>query len=78
MDKSNEKLKILQSFLEKVPNGPASRKKVKTERVPELGRRTREEIVKWNQMTALRSQTEGRHQRSPASLRGETAETHCF
>ena len=31
----------------------------KTERVTGLGRRTREEIVKWNQMTALRLQTGG-------------------
>ena len=31
----------------------------KTERVRGLGRRTREEIVKWNQMTALRFQTAG-------------------
>ena len=44
--------------------------KDKTERVIELGRRTREEIVKWNQMTALRFQTGGRHQTSPASLQG--------
>ena len=29
----------------------------KTERVTGLGRRTREEIAKWNQMTALRFQT---------------------
>ena len=43
----------------------------KTERVTGLGRRTREEIAKWNQMTALRFQTGGRHQTSPASLRGE-------
>ena len=42
----------------------------KTERVTGLGRRTREEIEKWNQMTALRFQTGGRHQTSPASLRG--------
>ena len=41
----------------------------KTERVTGLGRRTSEEIAKWNQMTALRFQTEGRHQTSPASLR---------
>ena len=40
------------------------------ERVTGLGRRTREEIAKWNQMTALRFQTGGRHQASPASLRG--------
>ena len=44
--------------------------KGKTERVAGLGRRTREQIAKWNQMTALRFQTGGRHQTSPASLRG--------
>ena len=33
--------------------------KDKTERVTGLGRRTREEIVKWNQMTVLRFQTGG-------------------
>ena len=43
----------------------------KTERVTGLGRRTREEIAKRNQMTALRFQTGGRHQTSPASLRGD-------
>ena len=43
-----------------------------TERVTGLGRRTREEIAKWNQMTALRFQTGGRHQTSPASLQGES------
>ena len=32
----------------------------KTERVTGLGRRTREEIAKWNQMTALRFQTGGK------------------
>ena len=32
------------------------------ERVTGLGRRTREGIGKWNQMTALRFQTGGRHQ----------------
>ena len=45
--------------------------KDKTERVAGLGRRTREEIAKWNQMTALRFQTGERHQTSPASLRGQ-------
>ena len=40
-----------------------------TERVTGLGRRTREEIAKWNKMTALRFQTGRRHQTSPASLR---------
>ena len=33
--------------------------KDKTERVTGLGRRTRAEIVKWNQMTALRFQDRG-------------------
>ena len=42
----------------------------KTERVTGLGRRTREEIAKWNQMTALRFQTGGRHQTS--DFRGRT------
>ena len=39
--------------------------KDKIERVTGLGRRTREAIAKWNQMTALRFQTGGRHQTSP-------------
>ena len=51
-------------------------KKDKTERVTGLGRKLREEIVKWNQMTALRFQTGGRHQTSPASLRGQTVQQH--
>ena len=42
------------------------KKKKKTERVTGLGRRTREEIAKWNQMTTLKFQTGGRHQTSPA------------
>ena len=46
----------------------------KTERVTGLGRRTREEIAKWNQVTALRFQTGGRHQTSPASLWGQDLE----
>ena len=37
-------------------------KKGKAERVIGLGRKTREKTVKWNQMTALRFQREGRHQ----------------
>ena len=45
-------------------------KKDKTERVTGLGRRTRQQTVEWNQMTALRFQTGGRHQTSPASLQG--------
>ena len=47
----NEKYKIQE-------NGPAGRKKKKkAERVIGIGRRTREKIVKWDQMTALRFQT---------------------
>ena len=50
----------MKNFLEKVEKkGPAGRKKDKTERVTGLGRRTREEIAKWNQMTVLRFQTRG-------------------
>ena len=37
----------------------------KTERVTGLGRRTSEEIAKWNQMTALRFQTGGGDIRHP-------------
>ena len=37
----------------------AEKKEGKTERVTGLGRKTRDEIVKWNQMTALRFQTGG-------------------
>ena len=50
--------------------GQRAEKKEKIERVTGLGRQTREEIVKWNQMTALRFQTGGRHQTSPVSLGG--------
>ena len=58
-------------------NGSEGKKEEdKTERVIRLGRRTREEIAKWNQMTALRFQTAGRHQTSPASLRGLKAPTN--
>ena len=49
-------------------------KKDLKERVTGLGRRTREEIAKWNQMTALRFQTRGKHQTSPASLWGPTTQ----
>ena len=43
--------------------------KDKTEGITGLGRRTREEIAKWNQMTALRFETRGKHRSYPASLR---------
>ena len=45
----------------------------KTERVTGLCRRTRDKIVKWNQMTTMKFQTKGRHQTSPTSLRGKQA-----
>ena len=48
--------------------------KDQTERVTGLGRRTGEEIAKWNQVTARRFQTGGRHQISLTSLRGPTTE----
>ena len=52
----------MKNFLEKVKKkGPAGRKKDKTERVTGLGRKKREKIAKWIQMTALRFQTGGRH-----------------
>ena len=51
----------MKNFLEKVQeNRPAGRKKDNTERAKGLGRKTREEIVKWNQMTAPRFQIGGR------------------
>ena len=53
------------------------KEKEKTEKALEVGRRTREEIVKWNQMTALRFQTGERHQTSLASLR-EPHLVQCF
>ena len=40
----------------------------KTERATGVGRRTREVIEKWNQITALGFQTRWRHQTPPASL----------
>ena len=51
-----------------------SRKNDKTERARGVGKKqTREAIGKGNQMTALRFQTGGGHQTSPASLRGRIA-----
>ena len=47
--------------------------KDQTERITGLGRRTREEIAKWNQMIALRFQRGGRHQTSPACFRAVVA-----
>ena len=62
----------MKNFLEKFRRKGQQAENDKTERVTGLGRRTREEIAKWNQMTALRFQTGGRHQTAPASLRGNS------
>ena len=66
------KRKILEEFSEKKFRrmDQQAEKKDKTERVFGQGRRTRKEIVKWNQMTALRFQTGERHQTFRASLQG--------
>ena len=61
----------MKNFLEKFKRKGQQAENDKTERVTGLGRRTREEIAMWNQLTALRFQTGGRHQTSPASLQGE-------
>ena len=54
-------------------SGKSSSRQKKTERVTGVGRRTKEEIAKWNQMTALRFQTGVRHQgRSWKSLERQT------
>ena len=53
-------MKNIKEFSGKSLEERTSRQK-KTERVMGLGRRTREEIAKWNQMTAMRLQTGGRH-----------------
>ena len=53
--------KYWKTFLGKSQNtGPVCTKKDETERAIGLGRSTREEIVKWNQTTALRLQTGGK------------------
>ena len=51
-------------------------KRKKTDRVTGLGRRTREKIVKWNQMTALRIQTGGRHPDIPGLPSGAIKKGH--
>ena len=58
------------SFLEKKSQEKDhQRKKDETERATGISkRRRRAETVKWNQMTAMRLQTGGRHQTSPASF----------
>ena len=55
-------------------NGPLA-EKLQTERARGLGRKTREEIRKENQMTALRFQTGEWHQISQASLRWDSSDS---
>ena len=58
----------------KSSEGRTSRqKKDKTERATGRGRRTREVIAKWNQMTALRFQTGGKTSDIPGLLSGRSA-----
>ena len=55
--------KSIEEFSGKKFRRTSRQKKDKIERV--TGRRTRQEIAKWNQMTALRFWRGGRHQTSP-------------
>ena len=65
--------KNIEEFSGKSLEERASRqKKDKTEKVTGLGRRTREEIAKWNQMTALRFQTGGETSDIPGLPSGAT------
>ena len=50
------------------------RTREKTEWATGLGRITRDQIESWNQLTALRFQTWGKHQKSPASLSAQKRE----
>ena len=61
----------MKNFLEKVQKNESAGSKGKIERVTGLGRRTREEIAKWNQMTALRVQTVGETSDIPGLPSGE-------
>ena len=51
-------------------------KKDTTERVTGLGRGTREEIVKWNQMTALRFHTGGKTSDIPGLPLGDPTRSY--
>ena len=53
-------------------NGPLAEKRGETETTKGVGRKTSQEIVKWNQMIALGFQTRARRQTSQASLRGNS------
>ena len=61
---------MFEIFFKKEENGPLQ-KNYKTETARRLGRNTKEEIGKGNQMTALRSQT-GVKQTSVASIQGSS------
>ena len=67
----------MKNFLEKFRRKGQQAENDKIERVIGLGRRTRQEIAKWNRITALRLQTGGdiRHSRPPfgGTTRGEVA-----
>ena len=65
--------KYLRIFLKKVRRMDHQQTNDETERARGRGRKTREEIRKGNQMTALRFQTGERHPTSPASLEGAEA-----
>ena len=58
--------------------GKQAVEKTRQKKVTGVSRKTREEIVTWNYMTALRFQTEGRRQASPASSRGEHSELEHY
>ena len=64
--------KNIEEFSGKSLEERASRQTTMTERVTGLGRRTREEIAKWNQMRALRFQTGGETSDIPGLSSGGT------
>ena len=72
--------KIFESFLEKKSGEwTISRKTTRQKGQKAEAEKTKEEIGKGNQMTALRFQTGGGHQTSPASLQGKQQQkNHVF
>ena len=68
-------MKMFESFLEKKKSGEWTiSRKITSQKEQEDQAEKRDEIGKGNQMTALRFQTRGRHQTSPASLSGYPAD----
>ena len=60
-------------------NGPVGREKRQDRQNNGRRQKSRNQVVKWNQMTALRLQTGRRHQTSPTSLRGPHYRGHgCY